>query len=97
MEREIGAATGLHKDLRAAILVDEYLPCAGLLGLRHQKVEQYGLAAARWPDDERMAEIAFVKVEDIGAAGVGLEQGDCIAPLIAACNAWACFAIQLLM
>src|SRR3546814_9731142 len=74
MQREISAAAGLHEDLCAAILVDENLPCAGLLGLRHQEVEQHGLAAARGADDQRMAEIALVAVEEIGASGIGFEQ-----------------------
>src|SRR3546814_12100927 len=80
MQREISAAAGLHEDLCAAILVDENLPCAGLLGLRHQEVEQHGLAAARGADDQRMAEIALVEVEEIGASGIGFEQGNRIAP-----------------
>src|SRR3546814_2451716 len=83
MQREISAAAGLHEDLCAAILVDENLPCAGLLGLRHQEVEQHGLAAARGADDQRMAEIALVEVEEIGASGIGFEQGNRIAPMIA--------------
>jgi len=84
MQGEIGAAASLHEDLRAAILVDENLPSAGLFGLCHQEVQKHRFAAAGWADNQRMPKIALVEIEEIGAARIGFEQCHRIAPMIAA-------------
>src|SRR3546814_5207075 len=55
-QREIGAATGADKNLRALILVDEDMARVELFELRHQEIDQHRLAAARWTNDHRMAQ-----------------------------------------
>ena len=87
LERQVGAAGCQHENLRAAILVDEYLARARLLGLRHQEIDDDCLAAPSRADDQRVAYVALVEAKEIGAARAGLHQRNGVSPMVAGSQA----------
>src|SRR3546814_10530337 len=54
-----------------------------LFELRHQEIDQHRLAAARWTNDHRMAQVRRMEIEVIWAARACLEQRDRRPPMIA--------------
>src|SRR3546814_5952071 len=50
--------------------------------LREQEIERDGLARPRRTDDREVAEVACMKIEEIGSRRRRLEQGDRIAPMV---------------
>src|SRR3546814_1015006 len=54
-----------------------------LFELRHQEIDQHRLAAARWTNDHRMAQVRRMEIDVIWAARACLEQRDRRPPMIA--------------
>ncbi len=66
LEGQVSAPAGAHEDLGAAAIVDENLLGPKLLGLGQGEVLDHGLAGARRPADEGVADIADVEIEIVG-------------------------------
>src|SRR3546814_3250580 len=71
-----------HENLRTAVLVDENLTRARFLGLRHQEIDDDRLAAPGRANDQRVANVALVKAEEVGAACARLHQRDRVPPMV---------------
>src|SRR3546814_5973242 len=82
LERQIGATRSQHENLRTAVLVDENLTRARFLGLRHQEIDDDRLAAPGRANDQRVANVALVKAEEVGAACARLHQRDRVPPMV---------------
>src|SRR3546814_10974270 len=82
LERQIGATRSQHENLRTAFLVDENLTRARFLGLRHQEIDDDRLAAPGRANDQRVANVALVKAEEVGAACARLHQRDRVPPMV---------------
>src|SRR3546814_16843397 len=77
-----GATRSQHENLRTAVLVDENLTRARFLGLRHQEIDDDRLAAPGRANDQRVANVALVKAEEVGAACARLHQRDRVPPMV---------------
>src|SRR3546814_652397 len=64
------------------LLVDENLTRARFLGLRHQEIDDDRLAAPGRANDQRVANVALVKAEEVGAACARLHQRDRVPPMV---------------
>src|SRR3546814_3630331 len=82
LERQIGATRSQHENLRTAVLVDENLTRARFLGLRHQEIDDDRLAAPGRANDQRVANVALVQAEKVGAACARLHPRDRVPPLV---------------
>src|SRR5690606_25511151 len=61
LECQICAARRQHENLSAPVLVDEDLAGTRLFSLCHQEVDEDRLAAARWANDHRVANVPLVE------------------------------------
>src|SRR3546814_17680129 len=82
LEHQIAATRSQYENLRTAVLVDENLTRARFLGLRHQEIDDDRLAAPGRANDQRVANVALVNAEEVGAACARLHQRDRVHPMV---------------
>src|SRR3546814_19734511 len=82
LEHQIAATRSQYENLRTAVLVDENLTRARFLGLPHQEIDDDRLAAPGRANDQRVANVALVNAEEVGAACARLHQRDRVPPMV---------------